>query len=283
VKTLAKEVGAALAFAAIGVVVSLAVVPAQGAKASSDEPRVSWVWRGMAPFDGQYCASWNDYPQYQFPGWHECWHDDEPGLYSAIDYNYGSQPDDDAGLAVYLHYEGDFQLLKMLELPDWYNCKGVRAAIYWDSYDGANYRGDIHYLHIDVNEYYIGKELYYQLTWIGNVAEDENPGCWWEGPHLHQSARVSSETPFCSNKFVDPSEGQNWQHKVFWLQAAGESDCDGFTDADELFIGTDELDDCTDKPGDDEAWPPDFDASGKVTSGDLQIFAKHYLMSCTVG
>jgi RHS repeat-associated protein len=48
-----------------------------------------------------------------------------------------------------------------------------------------------------------------------------------------------------------------------------------FVDARELFMGTDPLDNCPDNPS-DAAWPPDFNNSGKVTSGDLVLFRQHY-------
>ncbi|KPK46812.1 MAG: hypothetical protein AMJ77_05040 [Dehalococcoidia bacterium SM23_28_2] len=273
-KRAAKEAGAAVAFMAIGVAVSLGVVLVHHAEASDDEPRISWVYRGMAPFSGQQCSPYEgdpDWGEFHISGWHTCWHLTEPG-YPAIDYT--RVGGGTAGSTVYLDYVGDFELFKMLDYTG--ICKGVRAAIYWESYDGGNYRGDIHYLHIDVNEYYIGKELQYQLIWIGDVAEDENPGCkptYWTGPHLHQSADWSLASPFCSNKYVNPSASDNWQHKVHWLpDYANDDDCDRWKDNEENIIGTDRQDDCTDKPGDADAWPPDFDMSTCVNILDVLKF-----------
>jgi putative hemolysin len=48
-----------------------------------------------------------------------------------------------------------------------------------------------------------------------------------------------------------------------------------FVDATELFMGTDPLDACPDDPS-DAAWPPDFNNSGAITSGDLVLFHQHY-------
>jgi Tol biopolymer transport system component len=48
-----------------------------------------------------------------------------------------------------------------------------------------------------------------------------------------------------------------------------------FVDGKELFMGTDPLDNCPDDPSDD-AWPPDFNNTGSVTSGDLVLFRQHY-------
>jgi hypothetical protein len=58
-------------------------------------------------------------------------------------------------------------------------------------------------------------------------------------------------------------------------------------DGIEKFVGTNPLDNCpntstsNDEPVD--AWPPDFNDSQKVTSGDLQIFALHYNDAATYG
>jgi len=281
-KALAREIAAGLGFVAIGVVVSLAVVLAQGVEASPDEPRISWIYRGMVPFNEQQCSPYEgdpDWGQYHISGWHTCWHLTEPG-YPAIDYTRTDGPTENSG--VWVDYEGDFELFKMLAYSD--TCKGVRAALYWESYDGANYRGDIHYLHIDVNDWVIDEELTSQVLYIGDVAEEDNPGClgwvwleeqqrWYWPPHLHQSADWSASTPFCSNKFVNPSQGDNWQHKVHWLpDYSGDTDCDRWKDSDESVIGTDAEDDCTDQPGDDDAWPPDINMDTCVDVLDLLMF-----------
>jgi hypothetical protein len=42
-----------------------------------------------------------------------------------------------------------------------------------------------------------------------------------------------------------------------WRVPPGDSDCDGFTDGEEAFVGTDPADSCPDDP-DDDAWPPDM-------------------------
>jgi len=174
-------------------------------------------------------------------------------------------------------------------LPYSGNCKGVRAAIYWESYDPANYRGDIHYLHIDVNEYWLNKEVPWQLIWIGDVAEEDLDDCpgwvWVEGqwywpPHLHQSADYSPTTPFYSNKFRDPSQGENWQHAILWEPADDDDDGDDFTNANELYIDTDPFDDCPDTTtANDEypgPWPPDFNDDRVVDTSDAITFLAHF-------
>jgi len=280
-KALAREIAAGLAFVAIGVAVSLAVVLPQGAEANPGVPHISWIYRGMVPFNEQQCSPYEgdpDWGQYHISGWHTCWHLTEPG-YPAIDYTRTDGPTENSG--VWVDYDGDFELFKMLAYSG--ACKGVRAALYWESYDGANYRGDIHYLHIDVNAWVIGEELTSQMLYIGDVAEEDNPGClgwveiepgvWYWPSHLHQSATDNMNYPFCSNKFVNPSEGDNWQHKIYWLSDyTNDTDCDRWKDNEEDHIGTDPLDDCTDKPGDADAWPPDFNMSTCVDILDVLLF-----------
>ncbi len=53
-----------------------------------------------------------------------------------------------------------------------------------------------------------------------------------------------------------------------WPLPVGDTDCDGWTDADEGTIGTDPTDDCPDDPTDD-AWPSDFDMNAVVNLADL--------------
>ena len=50
-----------------------------------------------------------------------------------------------------------------------------------------------------------------------------------------------------------------------------DSDGDGFSDADEEFIGTDPFDDCADVPVDD-AWPPDLNNDQRVNLMDILKF-----------
>lgn len=271
-KALTKEIPAALGFIAIGMAVALGVVLVHDVEASPD-PDVSYVIRGMSPLAGQQCSPYKDdpdYGDYWIDGWHTCWHLTEPG-YPAIDYT--RTDGQTAGSTVYLDYEGDFQLFKMLAYGG--TCKGVRAGIYWGSYDDWNYKGDVHYLHIDVNAWVIGDEVPWQLYWIGYVAEEENLGCDWTGAHLHQSADWSASAPFYSNKFRDPSQGANWEHAILWEPGTADSDYDGFTNQNELYIDTDPFDDCADAYGDD-AWPPDFNDDTLVDVTDAMMFLAHF-------
>jgi len=268
VRTLAREAAAGLAFAAIGVAVSLAVVCVQGADASPD-PGLSYVWRGTNP-SGQYCYPWS-----QFAGWHPCWHSDEGGGdYKAIDYSYPGVDGD----PVWLEYTGGLQLFKMAEYAD--GCTGVRAKIYLGSYDEQNYKGDIHYLHIDPNEFWLGKEVPYQLIYIGDVLAQEDPNCYWDGAHLHQSADVSPGTPFYANKLADPTQDDEWEHAIMWEAGTADNDGDAWINKNELYIGTDPFDRCPDNTSDD-AWPPDVNNNKSVDILDVLLFKLH--MDCSVG
>jgi hypothetical protein len=271
----ARETVAAATFVAIGVAVSLAVA-LPGRVAANPDPGVSYVWRGTNP-SGQYCYPWST-----LPGHHPCWHDDETaGEYTAIDYSYPGVSGDE----VWLEYTGDSQLFKMLEFPPEYPCTGIRAGIYQGSYNQQNYRGDIHYIHIDPNDYWFNREVPYQPIYIGDVSATQ-PGCLWDAPHLHQSARVSAETPFYTNKLGDPTQDNEWVHAIMW--ESGTSDNDGDTwgglvwsNETELYIGTDPFDRCSDNSS-DPAWPLDINNDRAVTvPGD--VFSYYNRIGSAVG
>lgn len=57
--------------------------------------------------------------------------------------------------------------------------------------------------------------------------------------------------------------------------AGPDSDGDGFTNAEEDYIGTDPLDACTDEPGDADAWPPDINSDTWVNLFDLMEIVPH--------
>jgi len=273
--SVARGIAGVGAFVAIGVAVSLAVALPQRDDANPD-PGVSYVWRGMNP-SGQFCYPWTT-----LAGYHPCWHDDEgnpPGVvdYSAIDYSF-YWPDNCADEPVWMEYTGNVQLFKIVEYID--HCTGVRARIYQGSYNEANYRGDIHYLHIDPNEYWLDQEVPYQLIYIGDVSAQQDALCPWDAAHLHQSARVSAETPFYTNRFVDPTEDDEWVHAIMWEAATGDQDGDAYTNEAELYMGTDPFDSCPDGSWDD-AWPPDNNNSGEVDLPDVLEFKPHF--NCSVG
>ena len=257
---------AGLAFIAIGTVVSLAVALPHQADASP-EPGVSYVWRGLSPApSGLFCYPWS-----QFAGWHPCWHDDEiAGEYTAIDYSY-YWPDDCTDEDVWLDYTGDFQLFKMAEYTGY--CTGVRAKLYEGSYAEENFVADINYLHIDKNDFWIDQEVPYQLIWIGDILSTDKPGCS-TAPHLHQSADISSSTPFYTNKLADPTQDGEWEHAILWEPGSADEDGDGWTNANELYIGTDPFDDCPDGWWDD-AWPFDINVDTWSDILDVLLYKGH--------
>ena len=261
-RALAREVAVGLAFMAIGTVVSLAVALPHQADASPDRG-VSYVWRGLAPApSGLFCYPWGT-----VSGHHPCWHYENYQNYTAIDYSF-YYPDDCTDEDVWLDYTGDFQLFKIVEQTDY--CTGVRAKIYLGSYAEQNYKGDLHYLHIDPNDLWLDQEVPYQWIYIGDVLEEElDPYCQWTDAHLHQSARITAETPFYTNKLGDPTQDSEWQHAIMWEAGSADSDGDDWTNANELYIGTDPFDDCPDGSWDD-AWPLDIDMSRDVSvTGDV--------------
>ena len=268
-KTMAREAAAGLGFIAIGVVISLAVVVVQGVEASPGAG-VSYVLRGMDPYYGQTCWWWYD-PD--LPGYHPCWHDEDALKYTAVDFDYG----DSTGREVALRVSG-YEYFKILAYTG--TCKGVRVGIYWGDPVYGNYRGDIHYLHIDVLPDVIGRITTGPYLPLGHVAWPDNPGCYTTGAHLHQSARVSAETPFYTNRLDDPTQGDNWVHAIMWQPGTADSDGDGWTNAGELYIGTDPFDNCP-YYWTEQAWPPDLYISRCVGVQDVLLFRGH--INCSVG
>ena len=59
------------------------------------------------------------------------------------------------------------------------------------------------------------------------------------------------------------------------VNSSVDSDGDGFTNAEEDYIGTDPLDACTDEPGDADAWPPDTYIDTRVNIFDLMEIVPH--------
>lgn len=150
-------------------------------------------------------------------------------------------------------------------------------------------RGEVIYLHIDPAGGIIGK-IASSFEFLGSVSSAQ-PSCLWFGPHLHQSANTALDTPFFSNKYgpamgcaSDPCPvGDNFQvHTIYWDPdgANTDDDSDGYTDWDELVIGTDPSDPCADTttrfdergPHYNEGlspWPVDIDDNRVVNILDL--------------
>jgi hypothetical protein len=256
-KTVARDATGALGFIAVGVVVAVGVAFVRGVEASPDP---GYVFRGMDPYYGQTCHPWGT-----LSGYHPCWHDDEgsPDIvdYTAVDFDYG----DPTGRLVSLSFSG-YEYFRILEYTG--TCKGVRVGIYSGHPAYGDYRGDLHYLHIDVLPNIIDT-ITTTLMPLGYVAWPDNPGCYTTGAHLHQSARITAETPFYTNKLADPVAGDNWIHAIMWEPGTSDQDGDEWNNEDELYIGTDPFDDCPDNLS-DAAWPLDINNDRDIdVSGDV--------------
>lgn len=185
-------------------------------------------------------------------------------------------------------------------MPDPWQCKEVQANI-WDT--EGNLLGRIRYVHAE--PLYLSTILLLasadglknELA-FANMANPDNQACidrgWWTpgGVHVHESHVDDTSTFFlrddgdCSlpnPKYpcgpqplpyptYDPQDWWNDWARGFCID---DKDCDGWTDDEESYIGTDPEDDCPDGSSDD-AWPPDFNNSSAVTSADLVLFSQHY-------
>jgi hypothetical protein len=109
------------------------------------------------------------------------------------------------------------------------------------------------------------------------------PGTWDPGQEDYDGDGIPGTAPGPTDRFggdaCDPEADND-------SKGYG-SDPGFFRNSRELFMGTDPLDNCADTstsrdeegPGAGEPvspWPPDFNDTGKVTAGDLQLFAMHY-------
>ena len=249
-----------LVFVTIGVGAALAIALPQRASATHS-PVISYVQRGLV-------SAVNCYPWYQFADAHYCWHEDEPEVrWHAIDYTVAGGPT--PGASVYFYYLGEFQHFKIVPIPYATNCTGVAAALY-DQYVGnENYRrGTVNYLHIDVAGGVVGK-IASNFEWLGTVSSDQ-PGCYWEGSHLHQSAESFGNYPFYFNRWENPWRDYYHEHTIYWPALQSDADSDSYGDNVELRLSTDPLDACGDtttpynERGFDyyepiSPWPPDFD------------------------
>jgi hypothetical protein len=283
----------AAGFLAIGIAVALAVALPQ--RASATHPTIiTYVQRGLVT--GVNCSYFQGdpiYGQYWIPNSHPCWHDDEDGTRSAIDYTVAGGTT--SGRPVWFYVIGDLQHWKVVAVPYFTPCTGVAVAIYEDFTGNENYRrGEIVYLHIDPAGGIIGNTPSY-LEYLGTVSASQ-PGCAWTGPHLHQSANTAPGRPFYFNRWGNPA-GQNYQeHTVYWDPSAGDTDDDNddFGDNIELLMGTDPSDRCADTTiaNDERGFnysqplsplPPDANDDRNINVGDLIILLGGGKMLTSVG
>ena len=204
---LAKTTGRSAAWIVAGIVLALSVMGA-GSRTAHAVPGTAYIYRGIA-LEPQWCWNWS-----QFPGWNGCWHDDEAGTYTAVDFNWGSG-NEDAWKLVQLWFTGSQQYVTYSALSGG-SCTGLRAVFYHDS-GRTMYAGELHYLHINPYAGVIGstniynaRDHYYRD--LGEVAGTQPSGCAWDGAHLHQSANTDASTAFFTNKFQDPTV--QWALKV---------------------------------------------------------------------
>lgn len=162
-------------------------------------------------------------------------------------------------------------------------CKTVKVRI-WDT--GTSLLGEMRYVHtyltypgiiwLYANEYgYENEEV------VAHMADPDNPGCPTEGPHLHELHYDGASTFFlrndgicgtdCDERYpcgpqypycydIDPRDWSEWV-RAFCID---DTDCDGWTDDEESYIGTDPLDNCPNNPS-HAAWPLDINNDTAVT------------------
>ncbi len=123
------------------------------------------------------------------------------------------------------------------------------------------------------------------------------PDPYWTGVHLHEQHADVSNTTFlrdggdCTQTPPDryPCGEQAWPYPTYnpqnyndWTRTfcISDWDCDGWTDTNESYIGTDPHDDCRDD-GNDNAWPPDIDNNAWVNTLDMMAFKPH--LNCHLG
>ena len=139
---------------------------------------------------------------------------------------------------------------------------------------------------------------------FAGMVDADNPGCpgwvwleeqemWYWPRHLHESHVDDTSTFFLRNDgdcgatcqerypcapepapcYYDPQDWWNDWARGFCIH---DTDCDGWTDDQETFMGTDPEDECADTsdPLDETGvgespWPPDFNDTGRLDIGDL--------------
>jgi hypothetical protein len=125
------------------------------------------------------------------------------------------------------------------------------------------------YMHEDVET--DGRIAISAHEWGHNMSLDEHGGDMCDSPGRIM-AYVDSDNQSC---MTGPSpEEVDTVIDFYGLLGPDDGDGDGFTDAVELYIGTDRYDDCPDVVGSHDAWPPDIDMDRYVSAvGDLLNFS----------
>lgn len=210
------EATATIGWATVGVAVStivLLLVNTQGLVQDAQAthvPTKAYLQPGLN-LTGVWCSNWSSYA----PPVHPCWHPSSIG--TAIDYNWGSNPNDDVGKGVALRYTysgtSGFNHFKLKVLT---YCKGVEARIY-DRFVGNEtyFRGQVRYIHINPTNTVDGAVPTLSFYYLGEIhGGPEIAGCGWTGPHLHQDANTASFTPFWTNWYGNHPNTHS--HTICW-------------------------------------------------------------------
>lgn len=208
--SLGMQIARAIGWVMIGVLVAVALFAAVPREAEATPP-TSYLQPGM--LDKNAC-----YPWYSYSGKHACWHPANGGANTAIDYSYVSGGTNySAGKSVYLYFTGSGYQRQPFKLFTTSYCKGVEARIYEEGHvgDGAYYKGEARFLHINPRSGVNGLVPSSNFTWLGSVhGGPEVPGCRWDGAHLHQDANVSYFTPFYTNWYGN--HPWTYSHTIQW-------------------------------------------------------------------
>jgi hypothetical protein len=112
----------------------------------------------------------------------------------------------------------------------------------------------------------------------------ENSDCvtagYWGGPHVHEYDADGTDTIFlrdggdctqgdkypCAPASGGPYYPQNWWSDWARVFCIDDTDCDGWTDSQESYVGTDSWDACPDSTG-DAAWPLDINNDRVINLG----------------
>lgn len=105
-----------------------------------------------------------------------------------------------------------------------------------------------------------------------STTDDSNCQGGWTGYHTHQYADSPYSQP--NSSLVADDDIPVWDASYYihrWTYPLPDTDGDGFTDAAEVYFGTDRLDNCPDNSS-DAAWPPDMDNNRRVNILDMLLF-----------
>lgn len=173
------------------------------------------------------------------------------------------------------------------------NCDYIEARTVQQPSGGL--RGTYRYIHAQgPSDYWIdivaGPSLPRTDQSIGTTTHDSDckGGAGWTAYHVHQDARFneySTPNDLDPLQVIDVWNVFDYIHR--WTYPLLDTDGDGFTDAAEVFMGTDPDDNCADTSTarDEEGgayseplspWPPDFNDNGFIDIGDLVALSEHW-------